>query len=1158
MLTRASRRVRGTSRWIIVGFLVAGLSHSRNAWAFRAPDTEQGSARQAQPRRAAPTGPAQFLRRHERTRIAPDALRRDARHLGIWPRILPGTPRTEEEVVATLRFLLAARSQWLGGLHPNALRLYHVATFPASAHQSAMVYVQFVQQQDGMDVEGSWAHFSVTLLTDRSVLVSAEALLYPQLSLPRAARRPLHMAQSRAANALGLDPATATPKRTRRILRHLEGRWRRVTEVRFRQHPYTGVVDEDTQEQWIQDDRLYGTIIGRTRGRGIQFNPLATGSNLVTLNLSDLTVQTAGGSLGVTNADGTFSFPTETAPTTVTGALQGRWALVHSLANVDLTVSGSAVPDVPLELLFNPSGADELSTAQVNGYAHTGLIHDWVQARLLTPVPSIDLSLPVNVNHPSACNAYYDFASINFYRSGSGCLNTAYDTVVYHEYGHFVDDRLGGITDGGLSEGWGDVLATYSTSQPLIGEGFFGAGTTVRTADNAYQYPASGQDEIHALGQAWAGFAWHLRERLIASQGTTAGIALAERLMIPALLANSPNIPSAAAEVLFLDDTDGDLSNGTPHEADIRAAAAQHSIPLPEYDPAPPSPVNDLAAAAMGLGRVLLTWTATGDDGLVGVATSYDVRSAPTPITTEAAFQAATSLGGAPIPRASGTAESFLVTNLTPGTTYFFAMKVIDNMGNASPLSNAASATTAAGTVVLFESFESGMSGWTKTGLWHLSQARFSSPTTSVAYNDGIDYDTGGANSGSLISPSMALSKATDALLIFHHWFETETFPGGYDVRRVQVSVDGGATWQTVRQWDSNVPNQLAWAPVSVDLSPYVGKTIQLRFYFDTLDAFVNQFEGWYVDDIQVFAATPTNHPPALSLIGNQTVKEGQLLTFTVTGSDPDGDALLLSASALPAGAAFTPATGVFAWTPTFTQAGNYQITFTASDGTLSAVETITITVDDVNRPPVANAGPDQTGALGQLLSFTGTGSDPDGDALTYQWAFGDGAIGNGATVTHVYQSVGTYAVTLTVRDGSLSAQDTAIVTITTLPYQAFRGEYFDNKNLTNLKFTRTDAAINFNWGNGSPSPSIGPDTFSVRWSGQWNFTTTGTYRFTVTSDDGIRFWVDDVLVFSRWWDQRAKTSTVDRMLTAGVHRIKVEYYENRGTASATLSWARR
>src|SRR3990172_5437732 len=58
------------------------------------------------------------------------------------------------------------------------------------------------------------------------------------------------------------------------------------------------------------------------------------------------------------------------------------------------------------------------------------------------------------------------------------------------------------------------------------------------------------------------------------------------------------------------------------------------------------------------------------------------------------------------------------------------------------------------------------------------------------------------------------------------------------------------------------------------------------------------------------------------------------------------------------------------------------------------------------------------------------------------------------------------------------------------IPVDAFRGQYYDNEDLTNKTVERIDDAINFNWGSGSPDPAISPDTFSVRWEGYWDLAT--------------------------------------------------------------------
>ena len=92
-----------------------------------------------------------------------------------------------------------------------------------------------------------------------------------------------------------------------------------------------------------------------------------------------------------------------------------------------------------------------------------------------------------------------------------------------------------------------------------------------------------------------------------------------------------------------------------------------------------------------------------------------------------------------------------------------------------------------------------------------------------------------------------------------------------------------------------------------------------------------------------------SNPPPVLGPIGDKTLTEGQNLMFTVTASDPNGTPVLSISAGQPSGASFTPATGVFDWTPASGSAGTYQVTFRATDDadpTLFDEQTITITVN--------------------------------------------------------------------------------------------------------------------------------------------------------------------------------------------------------------------
>lgn len=165
---------------------------------------------------------------------------------------------------------------------------------------------------------------------------------------------------------------------------------------------------------------------------------------------------------------------------------------------------------------------------------------------------------------------------------------------------------------------------------------------------------------------------------------------------------------------------------------------------------------------------------------------------------------------------------------------------------------------------------------------------------------------------------------------------------------------------------------------------------------------------------------------------------ESAALSFTVSASDPDANPIAsLTVAPIPTGATFVAnaanTAGTFAWMPGLSQAGSYPVVFTASNA-LSASATTVVTVTDQNRAPIANAGGPYSGVVGLPVSFDGSASsDPDGDALVYDWSYGDGATGRGAMPSHTYMAAATYAVSLTVTDDgspALSGNATASATI--------------------------------------------------------------------------------------------------------------------------------
>lgn len=116
--------------------------------------------------------------------------------------------------------------------------------------------------------------------------------------------------------------------------------------------------------------------------------------------------------------------------------------------------------------------------------------------------------------------------------------------------------------------------------------------------------------------------------------------------------------------------------------------------------------------------------------------------------------------------------------------------------------------------------------------------------------------------------------------------------------------------------------------------------------------------------------------------------------------------------------------------------------------------------------------------------------------------------------------------------------------------------EYFDNSDLTNSKVARVESQINNDWGLGSPHPAIDVDTFSARWTGYIQAPSTETYTFFTQSDDGVRLWIDDVLIVDNWTNHALTENSGTISLIAGQrYSIRMEYYDNGAFATARLLW---
>jgi subtilisin-like proprotein convertase family protein len=245
----------------------------------------------------------------------------------------------------------------------------------------------------------------------------------------------------------------------------------------------------------------------------------------------------------------------------------------------------------PFQLLFNADNTDELVRAQVNGYVEANRVRDFV-ARFNPSYPTFtDTDIPVWVNRTDGfCpgNAWYDpgdsssptFYSINFCQSSSSRPNTAYSSVVHHEFGHHVVNA-GGSGQGQYGEGMGDVMGVLILDEPRLGIGFFGdCDGALRSAQNTLQYPCGGS--IHFCGQLISGAVWSTRKKLVVDHPTDYIDILANLAINAVLLHNGSLItPAITVDYLTLDDDDGTLVNGTPHYDEINGGFSAHRMPGP-------------------------------------------------------------------------------------------------------------------------------------------------------------------------------------------------------------------------------------------------------------------------------------------------------------------------------------------------------------------------------------------------------------------------------------------------------------------------------------------------------------------------------------------------------------------------------------------------
>lgn len=271
--------------------------------------------------------------------------------------------------------------------------------------------------------------------------------------------------------------------------------------------------------------------------------------------------------------------------------------------------------------------------------------------------------------------------------------------------------------------------------------------------------------------------------------------------------------------------------------------------------------------------------------------------------------------------------------------------------------------------------------------------------------------------------------------------------------------------------------------------------------------------ESSYSNIVESPIAGVTNNAPILSSIGSKSILENATISFTLSAVDPDGDPLTYSATNLPSGAGFNSSTRTFSWTPGYTQAGSYNVTFSVSDGSLSDSELVAMTVGNVNRAPTLDAIGAKSMAEAAALSFTISGSDPDNDSLSYSATnLPSGAAFNSSTRSFSWTPSltqgGNYNVTFSVTDGSASDSEVVAISVSEVnqaPVLGPIGSITGAEN-SNLSFTlaATDAdndSLIYSAANLPTGASFNAATRTFSWTP--DATQGGIYSVTFAVTDG-------------------------------------------------------
>lgn len=357
-----------------------------------------------------------------------------------------------------------------------------------------------------------------------------------------------------------------------------------------------------------------------------------------------------------------------------------------------------------------------------------------------------------------------------------------------------------------------NVVFVASTDRSDLKSSFSNFGTTVDIA-------APGSDIYSTL-----------RNNTYGNNSGTSMAAPCGAAVIAMIRLNFPNLTAPQA-ILRAKNTSDPLSTFTT----ISGGRVNLARALDDDAIAPSDPTG-LKVCKRSYGAIRLEFNASGDDGLVGSAAVYEVRTSANPITAanfNSATIAATVAGGVP----AGTLVTTDVTGVSPGQTFHVAVRAIDNVANASA-GVASIGPVSVPTPPFFDNVE-GANRWNST-TWGVTTSQFSSSTRSWT-----DSPTGNylANANTILNLTDPIAVGPNQAFRFRANMSLES---DYDFVIGEISTNG-TTWNRIFRFTGSSGG---WRSYGVSLAQYAGQNVRLRFRL-TSDGSVNQ-DGAYLDDFMV------------------------------------------------------------------------------------------------------------------------------------------------------------------------------------------------------------------------------------------------------------------------------------------------------------------